>query len=397
MIADKKFKIGILTASVSRSAGGLFWAISSLCTAMNKSQSIRVFGSLDENTHSDLSTWNGVPVTASPVIGPRFFSYQPNLLDALKGFDPDILHAHGLWMYPSVASQLFTRGKKPYLISPHGMLDPWAVRNSGWKKKLAGMVYENRHLRGANCIHALCQSEYESIRAYGLTNPVAIIPNGVDLPDLHTPCSPPQWRKNIPADARVLFFLSRIHPKKGLENLLQAWTVATNNGAVLNRPWHLVIAGWDQGGHQQELEQMAVRLGISSTVHFVGPQFDHAKHASFMSADAFVLPSFSEGLPMAVLEAWSYRLPVLITPQCNIPEGFDAGAAIHIEPEKDSIASGLTRLFSMNDVELNQMANNGLALVQQQFTWDKVADQMLDVYQWVLIGDNKPDTIRALP
>ena len=123
--------------------------------------------------------------TFTACCGPRAFGYAPELSRALDAARLDLVHTHGLWMYPSVAAawRWATRWKRPLVVSPHGMLEPWAVRNSAWKKRIAGWLFENRHLRRAACLHALNDAEYEAIRAYGLTNPVAVIPNGVDLPE----------------------------------------------------------------------------------------------------------------------------------------------------------------------------------------------------------------------
>ena len=386
--------IAMLSASISRNSGGILWVLKSLSMGLiHQGCQITVLGGEDDYTSQDLPTWFPIPTVSFPIVGPNSFGFQFGLIKTLNLLQPDLIHTHGLWMYPSIASQVCASGGKPYIISPHGMLDPWAISNSSLKKKLAGFMYENHHLKRANCIHALNQSEYDSIRRYGLTNPVAVIPNGVDLPNLDTYCPPPEWQERLPTDAKVLFFLSRIHPKKGLVNLLQAWAAAIQKQAVDDQPWHLVIAGWDQGGHQQELEQLADQFGISNTVHFVGPQFDTAKHASFCRADAFILPSFSEGLPMAVLEAWSYQLPVLMTPQCNLPEGFAADAAILIHPNVESISTELVRLFEMPHKDLQRIANNGFLLVQKQFTWEKISKQMFDVYQWLLGKTQKPSCV----
>jgi glycosyltransferase involved in cell wall biosynthesis len=159
--------------------------------------------------------------------------------------------------------------------------------------------------------------------------------------------------------------------------------------------WQLVIAGWEQGGHQAELENQAREMAVADSVHFVGPQFDLAKAASFQRADAFVLPSFSEGLPMAVLEAWSYARPVLMTPQCNLPEGFAAGAAMRIEPQVASVVSGLGALFRMPDHERIAMGQRGRDLVARQFTWSRIGAEMANVYRWVLGQGPQPDCVRT--
>ena len=148
------------------------------------------------------------------------------------------------------------------------------------------------------------------MRNYGLQNPIAIIPNAVDLPREGHEAGEPNWADVVPADAKVLMFLGRIHPKKGLSNLMRAWAEVRRESPSAAERWQLVIAGWEQGGHQQELERLSAILGLQASVHFVGPQFDEGKAATLNRADAFILPSFSEGLPVAVLEAWSYRLPV---------------------------------------------------------------------------------------
>lgn len=389
-----KIKQGALVASLSRNAGGMFNSVRQLSLSMNAlaGVEVEVFGLADEYVQEDLDSWDGVKTHVLRRMGPRIFGYAPKLESALRGANLDVLHVHGIWMYPSMACRRWAAETgKPYVISPHGMLDPWAVRHSGWKKRLAGWLYEDDHLRGAACIRALCEPEAEAIRSYGLRNPVCVIPNGMDLPENAVAEAPP-WQETIPADAKVLFYLGRLHPKKGLANLLRAWAIARRAGNVQGA-WHLVIAGWDQGGHEQELKSLADNLGIGTSTHFPGPQYGAAKHACYSYADAFVLPSYSEGLPMAVLEAWAYGLPVLMTPQCNLPEGFVSGAAVRVEPEADSISEGLSGFFALPDHERKAMGMQGRQLVEDKFTWISIAEQMMRVYRWVIEGGEKPDCV----
>lgn len=389
-------KIGMLTASISRNAGGLFWALRSLSeSVLDAACEIRVFGGADDFSDVDRLTWGPVPLNVQPVIGPRAFGYQWGLGQAVDAYRPDLLHVQGLWMYPSMAAVRWSGGRKPYLVSPHGMLDPWAVRNSGWKKKIAGLIYEKTHLSGAACIHALCDSEVQAIRTFGLKNPVAVIPNGVSLPASFNASQTPDWNVCLPGGAKVLLFLSRLHPKKGLSNFLDAWALARLRGLPGAAEWQLVIAGWEQDGHQAELAQKVLNLNISSSVHFVGPQYDLAKAASLHRANAFVLPSLSEGLPMAVLEAWSYARPVVMTPHCNLPEGFAARAAIQITPEVESEVVGLGVLFSMSDLERQTMGHRGRELVAQHFTWSHIGTAMTDVYRWVLGQGPRPACVQT--
>lgn len=389
-------KIGFLTASLSRRGGGLYDATRMLAQGLTESQGdkLEVFGLQDVYTERDLGGWSGIDTHALPTSGPASLGYAPALTGLLNRSAIDLLHSHGLWMYPSRASLKWARSsKKPYVISPHGMLDAWAVRNSKWKKRVAGWLYEDAHLRRASCLHALCEAEYQAIRAYGLKNPVCVIPNGVVPPEIQEPRRA-AWTSSLPADARVLLYLGRIHPKKGLANLLVAWKLARQRSGS-GTPWMLVIAGWDQGGHEAELKQLADTLGIDGSVVFAGPQFDVAKHATYASADAFVLPSFSEGLPMVVLEAWAHSLPVLMTPQCNLPEGFATGAAIQVLPEVDSIAAGLVSLFETSVQDRLATGMRGRALVEAKFTWAKIAAQMHEIYSWLLGHGGCPECVKT--
>lgn len=384
-------KLGILTASTSNNAGGIFGAMVGQNKALHRffDISIEVFGLQDELTQQDLTSWDPLHVTPCAVRGPNSFGYSPRLVAALQDAKLDLVHGHGLWMYPSIACSTWARlERKPYLVTTHGMLDHWAVRNSAWKKRVASLLYEGAHLRGAACIHAVSHSEAQSIRAYGLTNPICVLPNGIDfdLQIMSTPVAGKDERKR-------LLYLGRLHPKKNLLNLLRAWHQLKNQSELRTKEWSLTIAGWSQGGFQEELQQFCAKSGIDGSVHFVGPMFGLAKESVYRNADAFILPSLSEGLPVAVLEAWSYNLPVLITPECNIPEGFDAEAAIRIGTESEKIVVGISQLIAMTDSERQSMGARGKQLVEKKFSRNKIAREMYSVYEWILGLGEKPDCV----
>jgi len=408
-----------LTASVSRKAGGLFDAVSRLAQSQHgQGMDVKVFGLLDEFSGADLKAWNPVPVAAFNPSWPNLIGRSPQFLEALNDFAPDICHTHGLWLYPGIATKNYSRkNNRPYLISPHGMLDPWAMKNSRWKKQIAWHLFEQEHLRGARCLRALCVSEADSIRQLQLKNDIAVIPNGIDLPVMENAGTPksengnPPWKNFVKPERKVLLYLSRIHPKKGLVNLIRAWKSAINSQPSTNN-WFLAIAGWDQGGHEAELKRLCDELKIPfadireekaesgkqkadfpPSVVFLGPQFNGAKAACYRHCDAFVLPSFSEGLPMVVLEAWAYSKPVIMTPECNLPEGFQAGAALKVEATETSVAAGLNELQRMTDNERTAMGSRGRDLVVERFTWSRVARQLQSVQEWILGGGAKPGCI----
>ncbi len=386
-------RVGQLMAHVSRRSAGVWSVVEAMSNALTRSDGVEatVFGVDAADTPDLLTRHMGAPVVSRPVVGPQSLGYAPGLATALTDARLDVLHAHGLWMYPSRLGRDWARHTgRPHLVSPHGMLDPWALAHNHWKKRLVAAWFEQAHLREATCLHALCASELEAIRDYGLDNPVCVIPNGVDLPDGPVPVSPP-WYGKVAEDRRVLLYLGRIHPKKGLRFLLEGLAAAPQTAA-----WTLVIAGWDQDGHEAELKALAAALGIEDTLLFVGPLQGDAKAAAFVHADAFVLPSLSEGLPMTVLEAWSHGLPVLMTPPCHLPEGVERAAAIEVDATAEGLACGLGQLFEMSVEERAAMGCRGLALVKQRYTWPQVASRMQGVYEWLLGGGVAPADVDSV-
>lgn len=407
-----------LLESVSRSDGGIFEAECALQRELHLGQGVQVdvVGMENRFSSEDASRWLPLKPKAVKVKGPGAFGYSPDLLPALNP-KADLLYAATLWKYPSWAAlQWAERTGKPMMVAPHGSLDAWALRNAAWKKRIAAALFKNRQLNKAACLRALCQSEADAFRAYGLTQPIAIIPNGVALPTEEQEMGDGRWEiggYTQPSTPRTLLFLGRIHPKKGLPNLIRAFAQSRGSRVEGREPWQLVIAGWDQGGHEAELIQLCEELGLSfshkmhkehkaeatsafslqPSVLFHGPAFGKEKEDLLRNVDAFVLPSFSEGLPMSVLEGWSYGLPVVMTPECNLPEGFAADAAIRIETSAESIAEGLSTLFSMNDADLMTMGAKGRGLVEERFTWKSVAAQMREVYDWMLGGGVAPSSV----
>lgn len=394
-----------LTPSLSRNLGGIFEIERSLAHALGDlGVKVDAAGLMDEHWPADEPSWLPLCPAAFPIKGPAGFGYSSELAAHVLASEADILHLHALWMYPSVLARKWGNlRKRPYLVTPNGMLEPWALANSRWKKRIAAAFYERGMLNGAGCLQANTVKELEDFRAYGLKNPVAVIPNGVSLPDDRVAVA------TVGGGPKILLFLGRLHPKKGLVNALSAWKAAMGNPA--NGDWRLVIAGWDQGGHEAELTGICDQLGLdhakvpaaeflkgqndsgNPSVVFLGPAFGAAKEALFLKSSAFILPSFSEGLPMSVLEAWSYRLPVLMTDACNLSEGFEEDAAIRIGTDVKSISNGLGRLFESTAEDLGIMGRRGRALVERKFTWQKVAEQMKEVYEWMTSGGSKPGTM----
>jgi poly(glycerol-phosphate) alpha-glucosyltransferase len=384
-------RVALLTSELSwRRMAGVWGTVSALAGALCRAGvDCRVLG-LEDPAAPDEVPGLPFPATACRTLGPRAFGYAPDLLPALRAAEPDLVHLHGLWTWPSRAALLWSEARRrPRLVSPHGMLEPWALRRSAWKKRLVRLLFEDRNLVGAACLHAANAAELASIRAFGLKNPVAVVPNAVALPPAGAGTAPPApaWRRELPEGARVLLFLGRLHPKKGVVELIEAWG---RLGAAQCQPWHLVLAGWDEAGLLPALLARALALGVADRVHAVGPQLGAAKAATLAHAHGFVLPSHSEGMPVAVLEAWAHGLPVVMTPACNLPEGFAAGAALMSEPAPAALAAALAAFLALPEDERRAMGAAGRRLVTERFGWERVVADLLAVYGWLLGGGPPP-------
>jgi glycosyltransferase involved in cell wall biosynthesis len=389
-----------LTQAVSTSGGGISEVLRALSSAQKDAGDFPKVLSIEDDGEA-IEPWpQGSPEFLAACHFPGMI-LMPDLDERLDQINPQVLHTHGIWTYLSIGVPRWSRkNHKPYIVSPHGMLDAWALDNSKIKKKVAAALYERRHLRGAACLHALCQSEAKSIREFGLKNPIATIPNGIEIPEGRDLSSRYLVKK------KIMLFLGRLHPKKGLENALRAWAASRSEASPDSKPsnWQFVIAGWDQGDHEVRLKQLCEELELSFadvpakqflsleassgqlsgfSVVFVGPVFGELKAQLLERANVFILPSFSEGLPMSILEAWAYELPVVMTDYCNLPEGFNADAAIHIDTEVEGMSAGMIKMIECSDAELKGMGVNGLNLVKEKFTWATIAAQMGELYQWV--------------
>lgn len=374
-------KIAHVTSYLGHEGAGLRTVVEALSSIqIDRGHDVGVFGLNSPGWRSGAEQqWKGGFARACDVVGPKALGVAPKLLRELIHFRPEIIHLHGLWTWPSVAALHASRklgvGR---VVSPHGMLDDWAMAQSSFKKSLALRLFERRNLEGST-IHALCNREADSVRAFGFQAPIRIIPNGVVIPELTSaPVSSPPWSEKLSADSRVILFLGRIHPKKGLEPFIDAMLIQREAFEAGN--WHLVVAGWSQDGYQSVLEEKLRAYKLYHRVHFVGPTFGVKKVSALVNADFFVLPSFSEGLPMTVLEAWAHALPVLLTPQCNLPEGPAAFAAWEANPEPADLAKRLEEILKMSPHALTKTGKAGLKLVDQQFTWSNVAARLEQVY-----------------
>jgi glycosyltransferase involved in cell wall biosynthesis len=311
-------------------------------------------------------------------LGPKSFGFSPDLLNILDRERPDLVHLHGLWTYGSIAAQIWKRRTgNPIVVSTHGMVDPWALRHRALKKRIAGAAYEWATLRNASCIHALTEGEVKALNDLGCRDNVIKIPNGIDPVKSVDPRE--SSRRIVESSKKILLYVGRLHPKKGIAETLIGWSLFQKELAVDPARWQFVIAGWDDGGHLDELYEIVGKYGLNEHVKFVGPVFGEAKDSLYANADAAILASHSEGLPMTVLEAWAFGKPVFITEQCNLPEGFQAGAAFKITNDPKNIAKTLMAVLP-DRVRLTSAGQAARTLTETSFNWVKISESWLSLY-----------------
>lgn len=358
-------RIGLLSAWASRLGGGVFEAVLAQARLIaGLGGTPLVFALKDAHSAEDADRFAGIEVQTFPVRGPAQIGYAPGLLPALEAAQLDMLHLHGIWMYPSRAgSRWAARSGCGYVISPHGMLDPWITARGRWKKALARLGYERAGWRRARFLHALTGAEAGDIaRESGRADSVVIANAGPLAGAL--PATP---------RAPVLAYIGRIHPKKNLVGLVHGWSRAQRPAGA-----RLVLAGWGDPADVGELEAAVSAAGPS--VQFIGPCYGTAKQALLEGARFVVLASHSEGLPMAILDGWAAGTPALMSQHCNLPEGFAAGAALDCGTDPAAIAAVITQALALPGERWLAMARAAHGLAVGPFSQQSIAARWADAY-----------------
>lgn len=377
-------RIAHVVPTVASRGGGPSRSVPALAYAQaSAGHDVTVF-TLEDPNGGAVQAPDAVSVTFLPSLTPPHrYAYSRTLYPALVHARPELIHSHSIWNHPSfVAHRAAHTLHVPHVLSPRGMLDAWAVSQASWKKRLAGHVIQTRVLRSASCIHALVPNEATMVRAHNLTMPIAVVPNGVDESWLEFPRQRTPLESLLPRvrGKRVCLFLSRLHPKKGLADLLQSWATLSPRFP----DWHLLVAGPAETNYDQKIGALIHRLQIQDSVTLSGSLHGDALRAAYAGADLFVLPSYSEGLSMAVLEALATGTPVALSRACNLPEVEPTGCGLLFDPGEASLTTALSTLLAYERSALQIMGHRARDLVRNRYRWSACAAQLLEVYSWLL-------------
>ncbi len=308
-----------------------------------------------------------------PRRGPEKLYWSPELRPyAAREMTPGtVIHGHGFYVGPNwVVGGLARKRALPLAYHVHGIFEPWILHRSRLKKRLAHALFENANFRHASLWRALHAKEADQIRSEGITAPIVVAPNGIRTEEFD---AAPTAREAGQSRHRVVF-LSRLHPKKGLDLLIPAWSRL----APGRRDWELVIAGPDEGGYQATLETMIREGGVESSVEVRGVVSGAAKAGLLKSADIFILPSYSEGFSVAILEALACGVPVIATDACNFPQLTEAGAGWECRPTLESVAQTLERACAESEEERRQRGLAGRRLMEEKYAYPMIAQAILD-------------------
>lgn len=354
----------LLTAtSLQPSYGGPAFSVSQLATALGA-------GGLE------VGLWaaEGSPDTEALPAGAGVSRLTGSLREAVAAFAPDVVHDNGLWLpHNHRVAELCRLGGLPRVVSPRGMLAPWALRHKAWKKQLAWRLYQRRDLDRATALHATAEPEAADLAAFGFAPAIHTIPNGVDLPPL--PIS-----ATAPSAPRTALFLGRIYPVKGLPMLVDAWAQVRPVG------WRLLIAGPDEAGHRAVVGRAVSTAGLDGVVSFAGPIAGDAKQTLLAQADLLVLPSHSESFGMVVAEALAHATPVLTTTAAPWPALETQGCGWCARPTTEGLAVALRDACARDAATLREMGLAGRAFVTETLGWDRIAAAFIALYESLASG-----------
>ena len=370
-------------AAVGIEASGPCYSVPRLCEALMRA-----------GVETTLAVLDWIPGIAAPDyvkrfplgFGPRRLGRSPAmaewLMERVRSGAVEIIHSHGLWMMPNVYPGWARRaGDVRLVVSPRGTLSEWALNHHGARKRVFWVLLQRQALARADCIHVTAESEFEEVRRLGFRQPVAVLPNGIDVA---------AYERTPPGTRRRLLYLGRIHKKKGIDLLLRAWRAVTPKFPE----WELIIAGPDDGGYLDDMRRLAADLGLQR-VKFPGPVYGEDKLRMYRSADLFVLPTYSDNFALTVAEALAAGTPAIVSKGAPWSGLGREGAGWWVEIGVDPLVAALQTALAQPPEVLRGMGARGREWMIRDYSWEAVARQMASVYRWLCGQGERPPCVRT--
>lgn len=354
----------IFATTFDTALGGIARSVPRLAKALAAcGESVILIGPRSQSMTFDVASFGNMDVRLADSSNELKRLLKDSIQSLPKG-DAVVYHA-GVWSpWNHLCATTARRAGIPYIASPRSSLDPWALRHRGLKKQLAWWLYAKKDLNAAAGIHATAEIEAEHIRRAGVKAPVFVVPHGIDLP-------PDGFGANRSTNGlKRLLFLSRLHPKKGLEDLIEAFAKLSNTD------WELVIAGNDEDGYCQKLRALAAAWQAHERIHFHGPVSDNDKWQLYASSDAFVLPSYSENFGLVVAEALACGVPVVTTTATPWHDLTANGCGWCIPTGTEDLQNTLREVCALDREQLQAMGHKGRLWMQEEFSWEKQAERL---------------------
>jgi glycosyltransferase involved in cell wall biosynthesis len=374
---SKSLNVVLTIASLDRRGGGMQHAVVALADALAEADCTTSLVSLASPEGATLLQPARATMLQAPVLRLRSHALWSAALAAtitrrLARHSRALVHDNGLWGYLNwAAARAAARARVPLVLSPHGMLAPWALGFKPVRKRIALALYQRRLLEQVRLFIVSSPAEAGQVRAAGLRQPIAIVPAGVELPASFASVARPEGERHA-------LFLSRVHPIKGLAPFIEAWHALQPQG------WRVTIAGPDEGGHRAELERLLERLGLAQRFTFTGEADANSKSELFASADLFVLPTHTENFGIVVAEALAHGVPVLTTRGAPWAVLEEIGAGWWVPPGVEGLTTGLSAALAATDEVRQRMGEAGRRYVEQTLSWPGTARRTVEAYEWLL-------------
>ena len=384
-----------------KNTGGPAEVIPAICTAMVDAGADVTLATLagDSAQSVDDAAAHGVCVLRYPPTIRHTIWYSRELHRHIEHLvsEHDIVHIHGIWQFPDwVAATAARRAGIPYVISPHGLLQPARLKKSRLKKRVATVLADRAMLNQASCLHATAPDEADAFRLFGYRGPIAMIPNGITPAERIGPDRAAMleavFRRDFPETQgrRLLLFLSRIEPIKGVTTLARAWSECARQFP----DWHLVVVGPDERSHLRDVLAILRDGGVLDRTTITGPLYGERKTAAYLASEIFVLPTISENFGLVIGEALSHRLPVITTTGAPWAGIVEHGCGWWIAPSQHALVDTLREALPLPREELAARGDRGAMWIDASFTWEAESRLLLQTYEWLLgSGAGRPDFV----